>query len=184
MPNQIYSLNPSNVAVTNSFVENVEKLKSMGIPASNIIDIYIESQKYAKDICSLTNPMRYIEAREGQSELSDIRFRKLERTYKEVVQSWSKLKPFDFIQQYEAYVANRPNNTGIENGIASQIFFRFTSTKNNTLVVDPSPSFIKQQLKYSNHLTYTYSDDRYYEICRHSKEKDHVKEMRYPDKQS
>ena len=145
MPNQIYSLNPSDIVIMNSFAENVEKLNSIGIPASNIIDFYIEAQKYAKSICSLTNPMRYIEAREGQSELSDIRFRELERTYKEVVQSWSKLKPFSFIQQYEAYVAKHPNNTGIENGIVSQIFFWFTTVGNNMLVVNPSPSFIKQQ---------------------------------------
>lgn len=94
MPNQIYSLNPSDIVIMNSFAENVEKLNSIGIPASNIIDFYIEAQKYAKSICSLTNPMRYIEAREGQSELSDIRFRELERTYKEVVQSWSNYRLF------------------------------------------------------------------------------------------
>lgn len=184
MPNQIYSLNPSDIVIMNSFAENVEKLNSIGIPASNIIDFYIEAQKYAKSICSLTNPMRYIEAREGQSELSDIRFRELERTYKEVVQSWSKLKPFSFIQQYEAYVAKHPNNTGIENGIVSQIFFWFTTVGNNTLVVNPSPSFIKQQKEYNHQLTYTYFDDRYYEMCRYSEEKDNVKDFRHLGKRT
>lgn len=181
--NQIYSLNPTQVTVTKSFSENVEKLKSMCIPTQHIIDIYIESQKYAKDIRSLTNPMRFIEARESETELSDIRFRQLERAYNDVVQNWSKLNPLQFMQQYEAYIANRPNNTGIENGIVSQIFFRFTTKENKTLIIDPTPSFIKQQQEFSKHLTYTYSDDRYFEVIRYSTEKDHVKEMRYLDKQ-
>ena len=184
MPNLIYSLNPSKISVTNSFAEKVEKLKSLGIPASNIIDIYIESQKYAKDIPSLTNPMRFIEARESETEFSDIRFRQLERAYNDVIRSWSQLKPLSFIQQYEAYVAKSPNNTGIENGIVSQIFFRFTTMENNTLIVDPSPSFIVQQKKYHYQLTYTYFDDRYYEMCRYSEEKDSIKDFRHLGKQS
>ena len=134
--NQVYSLNPTQVIVTNSFAENVEKLKSMCIPPQHIIDIYIESQKYAKDIRLLTNPMRFIEARESETELSDIRFHQLETAYNDIVQNWSKLNPLQFMQQYEAYVANRPNNSGIENGIVSQIFFRFTTKENKTLIVD------------------------------------------------
>ena len=149
MPNQIYSLKPSTIIVTSSFEENVKKLESVCIPPRHIIDIYIESQKYAQNIRDMTNPMRFIEARESEDEFSDIRFRQLERAYNDVVRSWSKLKPLSFIQQYEAYVTKRPNKTGIENGIASQVFFRFTNTENNTLVVDPSPSFIKQQHKYN-----------------------------------
>lgn len=133
--NQIYSLNPTQVTVTKSFSENVEKLKSMCIPPQHIIDIYIESQKYAQTIPDMTNPMRYIEARESQAEFSDIRFRKLETVYNEVVRNWSKLNPLQFMQQYEAYIANRPNNTGIENGIASQIFFRFTRKKTKHLLL-------------------------------------------------
>ena len=48
MPNQIYSLNPSTIIVTSSFEENVKKLESVCIPSKHIIDIYIESQKYAQ----------------------------------------------------------------------------------------------------------------------------------------
>lgn len=184
MPNQIYSLNPSTIIVTSSFEENVKKLESVCIPPRHIIDIYIESQKYAQNIRNMTNPMRFIEARESDAEFSDIRFRQLERAYNDVVRSWSKLKPLSFIQQYEAYVVKYPNNTGIENGIASQVFFRFTNTENNTLVVDPSPSFIKQQHKYNKQLTYTYFDDRYYEMCRCSEEKDNIKDFRHLDKQT
>ena len=69
----------------------------MCIPPQHIIDIYIESQKYAKDIRSLTNPMRFIEARESETELSDIRFRQLERAYNDVVQNWNKLNPLQFM---------------------------------------------------------------------------------------
>lgn len=93
----------------------------MCIPPKHIIDIYIESQRYAQNIRDMTNPMRFIEAQESEGEFSDIRFRQLERAYNDVVRSWSKLKPLSFIQQYEAYVAKRPNNTSIENGIASQV---------------------------------------------------------------
>ena len=184
MPNQIYSLNPSTIIVTSSFEENVKKLESVCIPSKHIIDIYIESQRYAQNIRDMTNPMRFIEARESEGEFSDIRFRQLERAYNDVVRSWSKLKPLNFIQQYEAYVAKYPNNTGIENGIASQIFFRFTTEGNKTLVVDPSPSFIKQQKEYTHQLTYTYFEDRYCEMCRYSEEKDTVKDFRHLGKQT
>lgn len=184
MPNQIYSLNPSTIIVTSSFEENVKKLESVCIPPKHIIDIYIESQRYAQNIRDMTNPMRFIEARESEDEFSDIRFRQLERAYNDVVRSWSKLKPFSFIQQYEAYVAKRPNNTGIENGIASQIFFRFTTMENKTLIVDPTPSFIKQQQQYGNQLTYTYSDDRYCQMCQYTKEKDNIKDISCMDEQS
>ena len=184
MPNQIYSLNPSTIIVTSSFEENVKKLESVCIPSKHIIDIYIESQKYAQNIRDMTNPMRFIEARESEGEFSDIRFRQLERAYNDVVRSWSKLKPLSFIQQYEAYVAKRPNNTGIENGIASHIFFRFTTTENKTLIVDPTPSFIKQQEQYGNKLTYTYSDDRYCQMCQYTKERDNIKDICCMDEQS
>ena len=97
MPNQIYSLNPSTIIVTSSFEENVKKLESVCIPSKHIIDIYIESQKYAQNIRDMTNPMRFIEARESEGEFSDIRFRQLERAYNDVVRSWSKLKPLSFI---------------------------------------------------------------------------------------
>lgn len=50
MPNLIYTLDPAQIAVTNSFVENVMKLEAVGIPANNIIDIYLEAQKYAESI--------------------------------------------------------------------------------------------------------------------------------------
>lgn len=184
MPNQIYSLNPSTIIVTSSFEENVKKLESVCIPSKHIIDIYIESQKYAQNIRDMTNPMRFIEARESKGEFSDIRFRQLERAYNDVVRSWSKLKPLSFIQQYEAYVAKRPNNTGIENGIASEIFFRFTYKQNKTLIVDPTPSFIKQQEQYGNQLTYTYSDDRYSQMCQYTKERDNIKDICCMDEQS
>ena len=184
MPNQIYSLNPSTIIVTSSFEENVKKVESVCIPSKHIIDIYIESQKYAQNIRDMTNPMRFIEARESEGEFSDIRFRQLERAYNDVVRSWSKLKPLSFIQQYEAYVAKRPNNTGIENGIASHIFFRFTTTENKTLIVDPTPSFIKQQEQYGNKLTYTYSDDRYCQMCQYTKERDNIKDICCMDEQS
>lgn len=52
MPNHIYSLNPSTIIVTSSFEENVKKLESVCIPSKHIIDIYIESQKYAQNIPS------------------------------------------------------------------------------------------------------------------------------------
>lgn len=184
MPNQIYSLNPSTIIVTSSFEENVKKLESVCIPSKHIIDIYIESQRYAQNIRDMTNPMRFIEARESEGEFSDIRFRQLERAYNDVVRSWSKLKPLSFIQQYEAYVAKRPNNTGIENGIAREIFFRFTSKQNKTLIVDPTLSFIKQQEQYGNKLTYTYSDDRYCQMCQYTKERDNIKDICCMDEQS
>lgn len=184
MPNQIYSLNPSTIIVTSSFEENVKKLEPVCIPPKHIIDIYIESQKYAQNIRDMTNPMRFIEARESEDEFSDIRFRQLERAYNDVVRSWSKLKPLSFIQQYEAYVAKRPNNTGIENGIASEIFFRFTSKQNKTLIIDPTLSFIKQQQQYGNQLIYTYSDDRYCQMCQYTKEKDNIKDISCMDEQS
>ena len=184
MPNQIYSLKPSTIIVTSSFEENVKKLESVCIPPKHIIDIYIESQRYAQNIRDMTNPMRFIEARESEGEFSDIRFRQLERAYNDVVRSWSKLKPLSFIQQYEDYVAKRPNNTGIENGIASEIFFRFTSKQNKTLIVDPTPSFIKQQQQYGNQLIYTYSDDRYCQMCQYTKEKDNIKDISCMDEQS
>lgn len=184
MPNQIYSLNPSTIIVTSSFEENVKKLESVCIPPKHIIDIYIESQRYAQNIRDMTNPMRFIEARGSEAEFSDIRFRQLERAYNDVVRSWSKLKPLSFIQQYEDYVAKRPNNTGIENGIASEIFFRFTSKQNKTLIVDPTPSFIKQQQQYGNQLIYTYSDDRYCQMCQYTKEKDNIKDISCMDEQS
>ena len=174
MPNQIYSLSPSATPVMSSFVENVEKLRSISISPSHIIDIYVESQKYAQGISSLSNPMRFIESRESKSSFSDVRFRQLERVYKEVVRSWSKLKPSEFVQQYETYVEQRPNNSGIENGIVSQIFFRFTSSDNRTLVVDPSPSFIVQQQRYNKSLKYTFTDDRYCEIYSHGTKKSDV----------
>lgn len=182
MPNQIYTLNPSTIAVTNSFAENVKKLEAVGIPANNIIDIYLESQKYAENIPGMTNPMRYIQTCENRTEPPAIRFRELEKAYNEVVQSWSKLKPLCFIQQYEDYVAKRPNNTGIENGIASRIFFRFTGKENKTLIIDPSPSFIKQQKQYDKQLTYTYTDDRYSQMYQYSKEKDNTKDICCLDK--
>ena len=40
MPNLIYTLDPAQITVTNSFAENVMKLEALGIPANNIIDIY------------------------------------------------------------------------------------------------------------------------------------------------
>lgn len=184
MPNQIYSLNPSTIIVTSSFEENVKKLESVCIPSKHIIDIYIESQKYAQNIRDMTNPMRFIEARESDAKFSDIRFRQLERAYNDVVRSWSKLKPLSFIQQYEAYVAKRPNNTGIENGIAREIFFRFTSKQNKTLIIDPTLSFIKQQEQYGNKLTYTYSDDRYSEMFQYSENKETTKQICCLDKRS
>ena len=79
MPNQIYSLNPSTIIVTSSFEENVKKLESVCFPQKYIIDIYIKSQKYAQNIRDMTNPMRFIEARESEDEFSDIRFRQFER---------------------------------------------------------------------------------------------------------
>ena len=99
MPNLIYTLDPAQITVTNSFVENVMKLEAVGIPANNIIDIYLEAQKYAESIPRMTNPMRFIQAHENQSKSADIRFRELEKAYNEVVQSWSKLKPLSFIRQ-------------------------------------------------------------------------------------
>lgn len=99
MPNLIYTLDPAQITVTNSFAENVMKLEAVGIPANNIIDIYLEAQKYAESIPGLTNPMRYIQACENQTKAPDIRFRELEKAYNEVVQSWSKLKPLSFIRQ-------------------------------------------------------------------------------------
>ena len=184
MPNQIYSLNPSTIIVTSSFEENVKKLESVCIPSKHIIDIYIESQKYAQNIRDMTNPMRFIEARESEGEFSDIRFRQLERAYNDVVRSWSKLKPLSFIQQYGEYVAKRPNNTGIENGIVRQIFSRFTTTENKTLIIDPSPSFVKLRKQYDNQLTYTYSDDRYSEMFQYSENKETTKQICCLDKRS
>lgn len=67
MPNLIYTLDPAQITVTNSFVENVMKLEAVGISANNIIDIYLEAQKYAESIPGLTNPMRYIQACENQT---------------------------------------------------------------------------------------------------------------------
>ena len=177
MPNLIYTLDPAQITVTNSFVENVMRLEAVGIPANNIIDIYLEAQKYAESIPGLTNPMRYIQACENQTKAPDIRFRELEKAYNEVVQSWSKLKPLSFIRQYEDYVAKRPNNTGIENGIVRQIFSRFTTTENKTLIIDPSPSFVKLRKQYDNQLTYTYSDDRYSEMFQYSENKENTKQI-------
>lgn len=177
MPNLIYTLDPAQITVTNSFAENVMKLEAVGISANNIIDIYLEAQKYAESIPGLTNPMRYIQACENQTKAPDIRFRELEKAYNEVVQSWSKLKPLSFIQQYGEYVAKRPNNTGIENGIVRQIFSRFTTTENKTLIIDPSPSFVKLRKQYDNQLTYTYSDDRYSEMFQYSENKETTKQI-------
>lgn len=67
MPNLIYTLAPTQITVTNSFAENVMKLEAVGISANNIIDIYLEAQKYAESIPRMTNPMRFIQAHENQS---------------------------------------------------------------------------------------------------------------------
>lgn len=175
--NQTYSYSPTSISVTNDFEKSVDQLRSLGITSKNIIDIYIESQKYAQGIRSMENPMRYIESCEGHGSPPDIRFRQLERIYKEVVKKWSKLNPYKFIEQYEMYVEKRPNNTGVENGIASQFFFRFSSSDDRTLVIDPSPSFLVQQRQYGKRLTYAFTDDRYSEIYLHSAEKDNIAQL-------
>lgn len=172
--NQTYTYSPTSIAVTGDFAESIDQLRSLGITPQYIIDIYIESQKYAQGIRAMENPMRYIESCEGHGSPPDIRFRQMERIYKEVVKKWSKLKPSEFIHEYETYVEQRPNNSGIENGIVSQIFFRFTGVDNHTLVVDPSPSFVIQQQQYNKNLKYTFTDDRYCEIYSQSAEKSNV----------
>ena len=52
-PNQIYSFNPTQVIVTNSFAENVKKLKSMCIPPQKIKILHIQSIERLTEILKI-----------------------------------------------------------------------------------------------------------------------------------
>ena len=157
--------------VTNDVAEGIKKLREQYIDFEHILDVYIHSQKVANNINRIYNPMRYISACAQSSEEKQVlRFCDLEPVYNEVVEKWCKIPPYEFILQYEAYVYQKMNESGIENGLLYERFFGGALSNESLLVVDPSPSFLKKCKKNKKEITFAFTDTRYHEAYSFDKE--------------
>lgn len=129
----------------------------------NILDIYIESQKYLSGKNWVTNPMQYVRScLHNNKDTLTLRFREVEKIYNLIVTDWSKIPPEEFIEQYESYILSRQNDSGWENGFLCENFFGRCFQSEKLLVIDPSPSFFRVCKRFSKDITFAFSNDSYY----------------------
>ena len=149
--------------VSRQVAEGIDKLREHNIDSENILDIYIESQKYLSGKTWVTNPMQYIRScLQNDKDNLTLRFREIEKTYNLVVKDWLKIPPEEFVEQYESYVLSRQNDSGWENGFLCENFFGRCFQDEKILVVDPSPSFLRACKRYAKDITFAFTNDSYY----------------------
>lgn len=162
--------------VSRDVAEGIEKLREQNIDGGNILDVYIESQKYSAGKKWIINPMRYVSACEQKDKnIPSLRFRDLEPVYNNVVPKWADIPPDKFIEQFESYVYQQNNESGWETGFISEGIFGRAQDDENILVVDPSPAFFRECKAKDKDITVAYSEQRYYEAYSAAKK---LKELR------
>ena len=158
-----FTYSPVAAKVTNKVADNIINLQNHGIDSGMILDIYAESQRMTKNIKTIVNPYQYtssfLGSRKGDS---NIRFRDLEKAYITAVEAWNKIEPNDFLQQYDAYIYQCQNNSGIEKGFVVEQFLQFSKSNERLLVVDPPPAAIEVLRNQKSEVIFTFTDDR---IC-------------------
>ena len=109
---------PLSTAVSQAVAQRFDNLKELGFSDNMLLELYAEVLEFRPAKKELINPMPYIGRCMGQSkELVQIHMRELEVAYKEAALEFAKIKPLDFIAQYETYTQGKENDSGIENGL-------------------------------------------------------------------
>jgi len=161
---KVFPFQPTPARVSQKVAEHIDNLIEHGFDRGKILDIYIESQKLACGFRNITNPMRYMAAYLGAGKgNSDICLRELEQIYKDTVQAWSNIEPKDFLQQFDAYVNQGVNDTGLENGMIREHFLSFSIRDEKLLVIDPHPEVLDTLRKENRDISFAFSDERYYQ---------------------
>lgn len=160
---------PLSTAVSQTVAQHFDKLKDIGFSDNMLLELYAEVLEFRPSKKELINPMPYIGRCMGQSkELAQIHMRELEVAYKETALEFTKIKPLDFIAQYETYTQGKVNDTAIENGLFFESFYKFAHKEDRILVIDPSPSMMRLCYQKSLEIKYTFTDNLYLKIFQHS----------------
>jgi len=158
-----FNYSPVATKVTNKVADHIINLQNYGIDSGKILDIYAESQRIARNIITIANPYQYTSSFLGSNKGNpEIRFRNLESVYNEAVRAWSKIEPNDFLQQYDSYLHQCKNNSGIEREFVVEQLLQFSNQDERLLVVDPPPAVVETLSKQEKEVVFTFTDDR---IC-------------------
>ena len=161
---KIFPFQPTPARVSKKVAKHIETLIECGFDEGKILDIYIESQKLVRGFCNITNPMRYMATYLGTGKgNSGIHLRELEQIYKDTVNAWSEIEPKDFLQQFDAYVNQGVNDTGLENGMIREHFLSFSFRDEKLLVIDPHPEVLDAFCKENRDISFAFCDERHYQ---------------------
>ena len=161
---KLFPFVPTPATVSSKVAEHIDNLMACGFDRGKILDIYVESQLLSNGFNNIKNPMRYMSSYLGAAKGDpDIRFRALERVYNDTVRAWSKIEPKDFLQQFDAYVNQGVNDTGLENGMIREHFLSFSFRDEKLLVIDPHPEVMDTFRKENRDISFAFSDERHYQ---------------------
>lgn len=163
--------------VSHQLVYAVNTLQELNVDNGKFLDIYMDACSLKKNPNAIKNQYQYIRRVNGQSaEDIKIRHADYENGYNKVVKVLMNFKPIEFMSEYVAYVHYPKNDSGINNGILFNRFFRMKSglpkeTQTNQIhkiLIDPPPEVmlncIERKMDEIFPITILFTNKRYADI--------------------
>lgn len=167
-----YEFPQDKTSVSHAVEEGINTLLRLNCSEDCIVDLYLVALLSSYTVLTL-------EQKEWLAEQSPLLFRrtrvskdqrqiphaKCNEEIAKVQESWQMIEPLSFLEQYQAYLYHKKNDSGLENGMISTRLLFDVKDNMKLLIVDPSPSFLRhleqeekiKQLK----ITVAFTNNRY-----------------------
>lgn len=137
-----YCCNPVTTIVPGDFLALIKKGKSIGVGIENLVDLY--ALVVGKESGS-SSPMDFVS--EDTIDNLKMDFPSFATAFNDLVKKMQKIEPLQFMKNVSAYKWKKNNMSGLENGMAYEMFIENASDNSRLLINDPSPYLIEKICK-------------------------------------